>query len=339
MTPEAARLLLDVSADASLDEIERAFRARQRMMHPDRFAERPESEIRLATADFQRLERAYRVLREANTSGYRPSDDTPKSESEQPRIDLDVRVVHRVSPRRLFTGGVEYVTTAHGVRAIRIPPRTAGGATVRAAHLGAPDPRSDGVFGDLFVKLVEAVEPAWGSSESGMPREGGDENRPNGGRRRSRGGWWAAGVALVVAAFVLASGERWTQTLVPEQPETFRSEEYSTGTYKVVDDGNNPCWVGQGWTSCMNSHIDEYNRACVGHRLDDWSMRLCSNYSDMIDEMRAEDGPGWEVETLGSYGRLTATEIIETRQVSNEDYRPAVTREVVCYAGFIGECR
>jgi hypothetical protein len=58
----------------------------------------------------------------------------------------------------------------------------------------------------------------------------------------------------------------------------------------------------------------------------------------MIDEMQADDQPGWVVETLGSYGRLTATEEIGTRQVSNNDYRPAVTRDVVCFLGFLGEC-
>lgn len=327
MTPEAARALLDVPADAAREDIELAFRLRSRMMHPDRFAGRPESEVKLATIDFQRLERAYRLLLDGL------EETPPRQESSHPGADL--RITHLVSSERLSVGGIERVSTPHGMRAIRIPPHTHDRATVRAAGSGAPGTGPFGGPGDLYVLLVASEptphpEPPSDATIASLPASG-----PS---RAGRAIGWLLGIGAVVTVFAFATAHHWTITDVPEQLETFHPEEYRTGSYIVKDDGVPPCRIGQDWTDCTNAHIREYNDACVGHPLTAASSTLCSSYSDMIDEMQAEDQAGWEVRTLGDYGRLSMSEEVASRQVSNGDHRPAVTREVVCYLGFLGEC-
>lgn len=323
MTPEAARALLDVPADAGPDVIENAFRARSRMMHPDRFAGRPESEVRLATLDFQRLETARRVLLDGDARGGRETNGPP-------HVGLDIRITHTVTAELLLNGGVERIATDHGVRVIRVPARTRAGATVRAAGMGAPGSGPASKFGDLYVVLRAPETPTPDVEPSRLS----ESPRP-----RGAAVGWILGIAVVlVVLLAFATARNWTKTEVPEHPETFHSEDFRTGSFVVVDDGIAPCRVGQDWTDCVNAHVEEYNGSCVGRQLTASSGTLCSAYSKMIDEMQADDQPGWVVETLGSYGRLTATEEIGTRQVSNNDYRPAVTRDVVCFLGFLGEC-
>ncbi len=145
-------------------------------------------------------------------------------------------------------------------------------------------------------------------------------------------------IAAVVVIFAFATARHWTKTDVPEQPETFRSEEYETGRYDVTMDDVNPCSVNQDWTECTDLMAATYTAACVDGELTESATFLCSEYSTAIAEMKAQDGDGYFVATLGSYGNLHQTPEIDTRQVSNDDYEPAITHEAVCYLGFIGEC-
>lgn len=164
--------------------------------------------------------------------------------------------------------------------------------------------------------------------------------------KKKRVGLWVAlsilGALLLIAAivvvFAFTTARHWTKTDVPEQPETFRSEEYETGRVDVTMDDVNPCSVNQDWTDCTNLMVATYTAACVGVELTETATLLCTEYSSAIDEMKAQDGDGYYVATLGSYGNLHQTPEIDTRQVSNDDYEPAVTHEAVCYLGFIGEC-
>lgn len=166
-----------------------------------------------------------------------------------------------------------------------------------------------------------------------------DQARPI--KRKFRNLW--IGVATVVVIAVLpiigfGTATHWTKVDVPEQLETFHSETYLTGAYDVRDNGVSPCWVGQDWTDCTNEYVDQYNAACVGVTLTWEAKGLCDGRSESIDEMKA-DGEAWsEVATLGDYGYLSQQQEKSTRRVSNNDYRPAVTHEAVCYFGFIGEC-
>ncbi len=145
-------------------------------------------------------------------------------------------------------------------------------------------------------------------------------------------------IAVIVVIFAFATARYWTKTDVPEQPETFRSEEYETGRVDVTMDDVNPCSVNQDWTDCTNLMVATYTAACVDVELTEAASLLCTEYSTAIDEMKALDGDGYYVATLGSSGSLHQTPEIDTRQVSNEDYEPAVTHEAVCYLEFIGEC-
>lgn len=66
---------------------------------------------------------------------------------------------------------------------------------------------------------------------------------------------------------------------------------------------------------------------------------LCNGRSQSIDEMKAVDEQWFEVVTLGNSGYLSTHRDTSTRKISNNDYKPAVTHEAVCYFGFIGECQ
>lgn len=145
-------------------------------------------------------------------------------------------------------------------------------------------------------------------------------------------------IAAIVVVFAFATARHWTKTDVPEQPETFHSEEYETGRYDVTMDEVNPCTVNQDWTDCTNLMVATYTAACADVELTETASLLCADYSDAIAEMKAQDGDGYYVATLGTYGTLHQTPEIDTRQVSNDDYKPAVTHEAVCYLEFIGEC-
>lgn len=145
-------------------------------------------------------------------------------------------------------------------------------------------------------------------------------------------------IAAIVVVFAFATARHWTKTDVPEQPETFHSEEYETGRYDVTMDKVNPCTVNQDWTDCTNLMVATYTAACADVELTETASLLCTDYSDAIAEMKAQDGDGYYVATLGTYGTLHQTPEIDTRQVSNDDYKPAVTHEAVCYLEFIGEC-
>ncbi|MBO9627233.1 MAG: hypothetical protein J7484_12780 [Microbacterium sp.] len=144
-------------------------------------------------------------------------------------------------------------------------------------------------------------------------------------------------VIVVVAAF--ATARHWTKTDVPEQQETFHSEDYKTGRYDVTMDATSPCWVDQGWTDCINLLVAQYNGACADVTLTEDASTLCTSYLAEIDRMKSEgDGGDYVVVTVGGFGSLHRTEEMATRQVSNNDHRDAVTHEAVCYLGFLGEC-
>ncbi|MFF2488054.1 hypothetical protein ACFVSU_16735 [Microbacterium sp. NPDC058062] len=146
-----------------------------------------------------------------------------------------------------------------------------------------------------------------------------------------------AGAATTVVVGLLTA-EHWTVVDVPEHKETFRTEEYLTGAYIVENLGGNPCYVGQDWYECRNKMVDEYNRECAARSLTESSRLLCDDYGAELDRMEEVGDYGWVVETLGSYGYLRSTQESSTRQVSNNDYRPAITHEATCYLGFLGEC-
>jgi len=145
--------------------------------------------------------------------------------------------------------------------------------------------------------------------------------------------------AAAIALIAFSTAERWTKIDVAEQPETYHSEEYSTGSFIVEDSGGNPCYVDQPWWECRNKMVDEYNRECANRLLTTAADALCDTYSAEIDRMESVDEYGSVVASLGGYGYLRSQAETATRRVSNNDFRAAVTHEAVCYLGFLGECR
>lgn len=148
----------------------------------------------------------------------------------------------------------------------------------------------------------------------------------------------AVGLIVVFLIITFSTAKKWTKIDVPAHAETFRTETYLTGYYDVFDNKVSPCWVGQNWYNCINTYVAEYNATCASFPLSSSASILCSNYSNMIDDMRSR-GNSWSiVSSLGSWGTLSISAEEDTRQVSNNDYRPAKTHEAVCYLGFLGEC-
>ncbi|TFD75435.1 hypothetical protein E3T54_11930 [Cryobacterium sp. Sr8] len=88
MTPEVASAILNVSATASRLEIDKAFKLRARMSHPDRFSGAPASDIAAATAEFIRVTQARDVLH-AHLSERRPAQ--PKEEPVNPDYSFEAR--------------------------------------------------------------------------------------------------------------------------------------------------------------------------------------------------------------------------------------------------------
>lgn len=145
-------------------------------------------------------------------------------------------------------------------------------------------------------------------------------------------------IAAIIVVVAFSTARHWTKVDVPEKPETFHSEEYETGLYLVADDGVSPCVVDQDWTDCATAMEAQYAGACADVELVPAAVTLCAQHRTEIDRMRAEDAEGSVVASLGSFGHLTRTPEISTRQVSNNDQQDAVTHEAVCYLGFLGEC-
>lgn len=177
---------------------------------------------------------------------------------------------------------------------------------------------------------------------------------------------------VALFTYAIFTAEHWTKIDVPEHKETFHTEQRATGRYIVTMDNDNPCYVGMSWVDCTNAYIAEYNRECtkplVGSisnygsnildneastsqapyfpggpqtlhqvpRETDTPENLCKRYGAMIDEMKKQNY-GY-VASLGDYGHLSSKEQIVTKEVSNNDYRAAVTHEAICYLGFLGEC-
>jgi hypothetical protein len=172
------------------------------------------------------------------------------------------------------------------------------------------------------------------------------ELAPGSPARKSRTGLWVllsilgALVLIAVAVLVIAltTARHWTKVDVPEQPETFHTEEYETGRFDVAMDDVNLCFVDQPWSDCINAMAAEYDAVCADVELTAPAARVCDEYLAAIDDMRSQGTDG-VVASLGSFGNLERTAETATREVSNEDYRPAETHEAVCYLGFLGECR
>jgi len=82
MTPEEAAALLRVGVDASAPDIERAFRARARTMHPDRLGDATPEQLADAARRFARISTAHEVLLRAAAD--RPIEAVLEPDEPQP---------------------------------------------------------------------------------------------------------------------------------------------------------------------------------------------------------------------------------------------------------------
>lgn len=157
--------MLGVSASSTRSAILSAYRLRARMMHPDRHVGRPESEVRLATQEFQRLTAARDVL----TAGEASMDESRRAaESTRHVVPLTV------SPLIAADGGIVEIRSGAGVPlSVRIPAAVSDGTVLRV-----PDRDVDAGYRyvriavqrddlDDFERFVQAREAAdWSNSGS-----------------------------------------------------------------------------------------------------------------------------------------------------------------------------
>ena len=204
MTPGEARAILGVSRTSTVDDVKEAYRLRSRMMHPDRYADRPDSEVRLATSEFQRLGWARDVLVEATGREGSRSDQSHRAKAAE---TMTIRVDSSV----LRLGGRVRFQTPLGVPAtIAIPHASRNGLRLRLS-----DRSSTG--GELIVIVLAGSEARSSNSNTserptgeghwagGAPPSQSDEvNQASKGPLGIGGGGWAAIWLLVVAAVVVA---------------------------------------------------------------------------------------------------------------------------------------
>ena len=222
-----------------------------------------------------------------------------------------------------------------------VPDATAPGATAAAAAAETAAPAQDAGGHDLSA--LRAAPPG---SPAPAPFSAAAAPVAGSPARKSRTGLWVllsilgalVLIAIAVLVIALTTARHWTKVDVPEQPETFHSEEYETGRFDVTMDDVNPCFVDQAWSDCIDAMAAQYNAVCSDVELTEAAASVCTEYLSAIDDMRSQGTDG-VVASLGSFGNLARTAELATRQVSNEDYRPAETHEAVCYLGFLGECR
>lgn len=145
LTADEARAVLGLPASYTRLDVLNAYRIRARMMHPDRFAGSPESEVKLATSEFQRLSRARDVLLES-VHGIGESQPPPSSTS---RTKIEVEI----APSILRQGGLVTVRTPSGeLTKLRVQAGTTSGTTLRVPGRGPAD--DSGNRADLFVRVT-----------------------------------------------------------------------------------------------------------------------------------------------------------------------------------------
>lgn len=192
----------------------------------------------------------------------------------------------------------------------------------------------------IELAKAETVLPSLSTLKDSSKENQSNSNQKNTKRKTIIG---ASAAALVILLFIVgaATAKHWVKVDVEEQPETFHEETYLTGNYDISDDHDSPCWVGEDYTTCINSYVEIYNVACTTVPLSNQGRLTCSNYLTMINNGKAQAGYGrygWTVSGASSAGYLIQSPETATEQVSNNDYVPAVTHKAVCYFGFLGEC-
>ncbi|GAA1984581.1 hypothetical protein GCM10009799_07530 [Nocardiopsis rhodophaea] len=153
-----------MSADATRDQVTRAFRALARRYHPDSGAGDP--------AAFARIRDAYEKLRARERSGSRGS--SPRRSAPASGVPIPVRVT-TPTPRRgsdisaaveldleqaVFGTTVMVDRGRHGPAAVRIPPGVPHRHRVRVVGSGRPG-RHGGPAGDLMVTVLVAEHPTY----------------------------------------------------------------------------------------------------------------------------------------------------------------------------------
>lgn len=164
MTPAEARGILGVSVGAGMEEVQHAYKKRSQFMHPDRFAGRPDGEIRFATAEFQRLTNARDLLREVLSGAFgtcrdeEPQDGEHNKSTEDPEEPLATSISVVIPYSQAVVGNVIVVHTPAGeaVR-IRLPHLGQVGTTVRVRGRGDGF-TSSGARNDLLVFIQLAPE-------------------------------------------------------------------------------------------------------------------------------------------------------------------------------------
>ncbi|GHT83194.1 hypothetical protein FACS1894125_6670 [Actinomycetota bacterium] len=154
----------------------------------------------------------------------------------------------------------------------------------------------------------------------------------------------ATGIAI---SFIAPStDDTWTKVDVPENKETFHSE--PSGTYDVNDTGRAICGNNNDYYACMHTHTEIYNSVCANKSLTATAKITCDSLNKFIDDGWSRyKSCGYGCRTNagadGKWGYNVLSNTETTKQVSNKDYRPAVTHQAHCYGNVWGvkwgECK
>ncbi|MFZ3454215.1 J domain-containing protein [Arthrobacter sp. 7Tela_A1] len=308
MTPAEARAILGLAADATMDEIESAYQRRSRFIHPDRFSGRPESDIRFATAEFQRIGNARDLLRgcfsEAeSTSAGADDSETPTSGSGEETFEEPdpTRVFITIPHHRAVAGNVIRVQSPSGENvSIRLPRSFDSKLTVRIKGRGDRS-FSSGVRPDLLVTVVaKPVYQRTAFQESyNVPDPGRlDEDQvplvdyKDSPTRSNIVLPWIMGIIIlgVIVGSIAGSpnpderpqsdsnGSASSEVSTPEGSIEF----YATGDYAAsCPDGSSSCWVWQlvPEESCENATISvEFSKSSTSK----WSERTALHGQTLI---------------------------------------------------------
>ena len=145
---------------------------------------------------------------------------------------------------------------------------------------------------------------------------------------------------VVIVAATLGTARYWEVVDRPEQPETFSTQEFETGTSVVIPDMTRVslCSVGQDWDACVALMVKEFDGACTGGDLTKSSARFCDDWRSWIQKEKKQNSKGYTVSSADGFEPFVRYALTDFRRVSNDDYRAAETHQAVCYLGFLGEC-
>lgn len=202
---------MDAAADA--ETIQKAYRQRRRMMHPDRYAGLPESDQRAAHDEYVQLDEARRLLLLNADKGPSHGPHRGGQPEDGPRTTRPGAGLHRelrVSENFAHFGGVRSVMDGAGHPvSVRVPAGLSDGTRLRIrgrGEAGSPP-------GDLYVtvRIIPEETSAWAAGAESRPQPHPMPSPTTGtaATRKPSGRYyvgWTVGILLLVAIILTIAG-------------------------------------------------------------------------------------------------------------------------------------